>query len=75
MAGLLAQALVTFLAIAIVHSANRSASAIALTLFATGTAVSVLMIAAYNGPFTGEVSVGPELLQQVVASIDGASPR
>lgn len=68
--GLLVQALVTLIAIAIVHSANRSASAIALTLFSIGTAVSVLMIAAYNRPFTGEISVGPDLLQQVVPNVD-----
>ena len=39
---------------------------IALMLFATGIALSVLLIAAYSRPFTGEISVGPELLKQVV---------
>ena len=34
-------------------------------LFATGIALSVLLIAAYSRPFT---SVGPELLKQVIAS-------
>jgi hypothetical protein len=28
----------------------------------------VLMIAAYTRPFTGEISVGPDLLQQVITS-------
>jgi hypothetical protein len=28
--------------------------------------MSVLLIAAYSRPFTGEISVGPELLKQVI---------
>ena len=38
------------------------------TLFATGIALSLLLIAAYNRPFTGEISVGPDLLKQVITS-------
>jgi hypothetical protein len=64
--GLLLQALVTLIAIAMVHCDNRLTCGIALTLFSTGVALSVLLIAAYNRPFTGEISVGPELLQQVI---------
>ena len=62
------QGLCTLIAIAIVHSDNRLAGAIALTLFATGIALSLLLIAAYSRPFTGEISVGPELLTQVITS-------
>ncbi|MGC1344920.1 MAG: DUF4239 domain-containing protein, partial [Methyloceanibacter sp.] len=62
---ILLQGLCTLVAFAIVHSDNRLARAIALTLFATGIALSVLLIAAYSRPFT---SVGPELLKQVMAS-------
>jgi hypothetical protein len=65
-AGLLLQALVTLIAIAMVHSDNRLTCAIALALFSTGVALSVLLIAAYNEPFMGQISVGPELLQQVI---------
>ena len=65
-AAILLQALCTLVAIAIVHCDNRLASAIALTLFATGIAASDLLISAYSRPFTGEISVGPELLQQVI---------
>jgi hypothetical protein len=36
-----------------------------LTLFATGIALSLLLIAAYSRPFTG---VGPDLLKQIIAS-------
>ena len=66
--GILLQALCTLVAIAMVHSANRRASAIALFLFATGIALSVLLIAAYSRPFTGENSVKPELLRQVIST-------
>ncbi len=66
--GILLQGLCTLIAIAMVHSDNRLACAMALTLFATGIALSVLLIAAYSRPFTGEISVGPELLRQVIVS-------
>src|SRR6478672_840813 len=63
--GILLQGLCTLVAFAIVHSDNRLTCGITLTLFATGIALSVLLIAAYSRPFT---SVGPELLKQVIAS-------
>jgi hypothetical protein len=63
--GILLQGLCTLIAIAMVHSDNRLTCAITLALFATGIALSVLLIAAYSRPFT---SVGPELLKQVIAS-------
>jgi Protein of unknown function (DUF4239) len=65
---ILLQGLCTLVAIAMVHSDNRGACAIVLTLFATGVALSVLMIAAYDRPFTGEISVRPQLLKQVTTS-------
>ena len=67
-AGILLQGLCTLIAIAMVHSDNRLASAIAMTLFATGIALSLLLIAAYSRPFTGEISVRPDLLRQVITS-------
>ena len=67
-AGILLQGLCTLIAIAMVHSDNRLASAIAMTLFATGIALSLLLIAAYSRPFTGEISVRPDLLKQVITS-------
>jgi Protein of unknown function (DUF4239) len=63
--GILLQGLCTLVAIAVVHSENRLARALTLTLFATGIALSVLLIAAYSRPFT---SVGPDLLKQVMTS-------
>jgi positive regulator of sigma E activity len=70
-------ALITLIAIAMVHSDNRLTCGIALALFATGIAASVLLIAAYTRPFTGDISVKPDLLQQVITSESaiGASAR
>jgi hypothetical protein len=63
--GILLQGLCTLVAIAVVHSDNRLARALTLTLFAIGVALSVLLIAAYSRPFT---SIGPDLLKQVITS-------
>ena len=67
-AAILLMGLCALIAIAIVHSDNRLTCAIAVCLFATGFALSSLLIAAYSRPFTGEISVKPELLQDVVPS-------
>jgi hypothetical protein len=47
---------------------TSGAAELTLTLFATGVALSVLLIAAYSRPFTGEISVTPNLLKQVIAT-------
>jgi Protein of unknown function (DUF4239) len=62
----LLQAVCALLAIAMVHSDNRITAAIAMAIFATGVAVSVVLIASHSGPFSGEISVGPYLLLQVM---------
>jgi len=72
-AAILLQGLCTLIAIAIVHSDNRLTCAIAVALFATGIALSSLVIAAYSRPFTGEISVKPDLLQEVVPNETAAS--
>jgi hypothetical protein len=64
--GLLLQALCALIAIALVHSDNRFACAIALALFSTGVALSVLLIASHSRPFTGDLSIKPEILLQVM---------
>jgi hypothetical protein len=61
-------ALCTLIAISFVHSDNRTTCAIALTSFATGVAVSILLIECYSRPFTGGVSVRPVLLQQIISA-------
>ena len=64
--GLLLQAVCTLLAIAMVHSDNQATAALALGLFTTGVAVSVVLISSHNRPFTGEMSIGPDVLLQVM---------
>jgi hypothetical protein len=63
---LLLQAVCVLVAIAMMHSDNRQTAAITMGLFATGMAVSALLIAAHDRPFTGEISVGPAPLLQVL---------
>ena len=60
------QAACALLVIGLVHCDNRLAAAIAMGLFATGVAASVLLIAAHDRPFTGQISVSPEPLLQVM---------
>lgn len=64
--GLLLQAACTLLAIAMVHSDNRLTAALAMALFATGVGISLMLIASHARPFTGEMSVGPQSLLQVM---------
>jgi hypothetical protein len=63
---LLVQAACALLAIALVHSDNRLASTITMGIFATGVAASIWLILAHDRPFTGELSVRPDPLLQVM---------
>jgi hypothetical protein len=65
------QAVCELLVIALVHCDNRLTSAIALGLFATGVAASVLLIAAHDRPFTGQISIGPGPLLQIMPGEPG----
>jgi hypothetical protein len=55
----------TLLAIAFVQSGNRLAAALALWLFASAMACSLVLIASQDRPFSGEFRIRPDLLQQV----------
>jgi len=61
------QAICALLAIALVHCDDRLSSLLAMGLFATGASVSVLLIAAYDRPFIGEIAVTPKPLLQIVS--------
>ena len=63
------QAVCALVAIAMVHSDNRLAPIIALGIFATGVAASMLLILAHDRPFTGEISIRPDALLQVMPEI------
>jgi hypothetical protein len=61
---LFAQAICKLVTIAIVHRDDRIGAGIALGIFATGVSVSVLLIASQDRPFSGEISVKPDVLLQ-----------
>jgi hypothetical protein len=62
---LIFQALVTLVAIAMVHSDNRASAVLAMGLFATAISVCIVLIAAHDRPFTGQLGVRPDPLLQV----------
>ena len=64
------QAVCALLAIAMVHSDNPLASAITLGLFGIGVAASLLLILAYDRPFTGEFAIKPNSLLQVMPELE-----
>jgi Protein of unknown function (DUF4239) len=61
------QAICALLAIALVHCDNRLSSLLAMGLFATGVSASILLIAAHDRPFIGQIAVTPEPLLQIVS--------
>ena len=71
---LLLQASLTLLTIAMIHSDNRLANRIILTVFASGVAVAVVLIAAHSRPFTGELSIQPSVLLQVMPEAGQPAP-
>jgi hypothetical protein len=62
---LFAQAACVLVTIAIAHSDNRVAGTVAMGIFASGVAVSVLLIASHDRPFSGPVCVQPDVLLQI----------
>jgi hypothetical protein len=63
---LVIEAICVLLAVALVHCDDRIAAMISLSLFATGAAACLLLIAAYDRPFIGKLSIGPGPLLQVM---------
>jgi hypothetical protein len=59
-------AVLILVTIAIVHSDNRATAAIGMAIFSVAVAACIVLIASHNRPFTGEISVGPALLLQVM---------
>ena len=64
-AALLVLAILTLTAMACVHSANRTAAAVAMGLFAAAVATVVVMLASQDRPFTGQLGIRPDVLEQV----------
>jgi hypothetical protein len=61
------QAICAFLAIALVHCDDRLSSLVAMGLFATGVSASVLLIAAHDRPFVGQIAITPAPLLEIVS--------
>ncbi len=72
--GLGFEAVLVLVAIAIVHSDNPPGAAVAMGIFAAASATAAVLIAAHARPFTGEISVHPDVLLQVMPG-DQASER
>src|SRR5262249_20820192 len=52
--------------IAMVHCDNRRTVAVSMAIFTTGLIACLVLIASHNRPFTGQISVRPDLLLQVM---------
>ncbi len=64
-AGVVLVALLTLIAIAFVHCDNRLTTALTMGLFSCAVAVSLILIAAQQRPFSGEFGVRPDALIEV----------
>ena len=64
--GVFLVALLTLIAIAFVHSDNRVTAALAMGLFAAAVAVSLLLVAVQERPFSGHFGVSPDPLIEVM---------
>ena len=64
-AAVIALAVLTLVAIAFVHSDNRVTAALALGVFACSVAVTLVLIASQDRPFSGQFGVTPDALVQV----------
>jgi hypothetical protein len=72
---LLGQAALMLVAIAMVHCDNRLANKIILGIFGTSVAVALVLVAAHSRPFTGQISVRPTYLLQVMPETGMARAR
>jgi hypothetical protein len=63
---LLLQAVCALVAIAFVHCDDPLAGLVSLALFATGVAASILLIAAHDRPFIGQISISPQPLLRIL---------
>jgi len=63
---LILQGVCTLVAIAMVHCDHRAAARFAMGLFGTAIAVSIFLLVAHDRPFTGQLSVRPTPLLQIL---------
>jgi hypothetical protein len=65
-AGLLGLAILALVAIAVVHSGNRTTARVAMAVFSLAVAVVITMLAAQDRPFSGQLGLSPDVLEQVL---------
>jgi hypothetical protein len=70
---LLMQAALTLVVIGMIHSDNPLANRIIMGVFAASVGIAVILIAAHSRPFTGEISVHPAVLLQVMPEAGAAA--
>jgi hypothetical protein len=64
--GLIALAALALITIAVVHSRNRTTALIAMAIFALAVAAVITMLVAQDRPFSGELGLNPDVLEQVL---------
>jgi hypothetical protein len=64
--GVVALAALALISIAVVHSGNRTTAGVAMGVFAAAVAVVITMLAAQNQPFSGQLGLDPDVLEQVL---------
>jgi hypothetical protein len=64
--GVVALAALALITIAVVHSGNRTTAGVAMGVFAAAVAVVITMLAAQNQPFSGQLGLDPDVLEQVM---------
>jgi hypothetical protein len=65
-AGLIALAALTLFAIGLVHSPSPTTARIAMGVFAAAVAVVITMLASQDQPFSGQLGLDPDVLEQVL---------
>lgn len=60
------EALLVLITIGMVHCEQGATAAVAMGIFATAVATSAVLIASHTRPFSGEISVSPSVLWQVM---------
>jgi hypothetical protein len=60
------EGILILVAIAMVHCDKPSTAVLAMAIFATAVATSMLLIASHARPFTGAIHVGPDALVQIM---------
>jgi Protein of unknown function (DUF4239) len=64
--GLVVLAALTLITICVVHRGNRATAGVAMGVFAAAVAVVITMLAAQNQPFSGQLGLDPDVLQQIL---------